>query len=120
MSEPNRLVERIRAEYRSIPGFKITCLQAARLWNAPEAECLAAFELLVAERFLWRAPSGRYVALSSADSSASVPARLTFRCPHCRKQNAVDRDQPISAREMALSVRCVACRRVFSLSDAAA
>jgi hypothetical protein len=120
MSEPNRLVERIRTEYRSVPGLKITCLQAARLWNAPEAACIAAFERLVAERFLWRAPSGRYVALSAADPLAASPARLTFRCPHCRKQNTVDRDPAMRAREMALSVRCVACHRVFSLSDAAA
>lgn len=120
MSEPSRLVERIRAEYQSVPGLKITCLQASRLWHAPEAECAAAFEALVAERFLWRAPSGRYLALPSADHSASPPARLTFRCPHCLKQNTVERDPAMSAREMTLSVRCVACHRVFSLSDAAA
>jgi hypothetical protein len=118
MSEPSRLVERIRAEYRTLPGLKITCAQAARLWSASEAACAAAFQVLVAERFLWRAPSGRYVARPASEPPAAATSRSTFRCPHCLKQNTVERDREIDAHETA-SLRCVACHRVFSLADAA-
>ncbi|HEY7169686.1 MAG TPA: hypothetical protein VH417_02505 [Vicinamibacterales bacterium] len=117
MSEPSRLVERIRAEYRAMPGLKITCAQAARLWSAPEAACAAALDLLVAERFLWRAPSGCYLARPASEVTA-VAASRSFRCPYCLKQNTLDRDLSIDPHQTA-SLRCVACHRVFSLADAA-
>jgi hypothetical protein len=120
MSEPSRLVERIRAEYRAVPGLKITCAQAARLWSALEADCAAAFDALVAERFLWRAPSGRYVARPCSDASAAGPSRSTFRCPHCLKQNTLERDAAIDAPQMTPSLRCVACHRIFTITGAAA
>jgi hypothetical protein len=44
----------IRAEYREIPGLSVTLAQAARLWNADRAQCLAALEALTADGFLYR------------------------------------------------------------------
>jgi len=120
MSDPTRLVERIRAEYQSVPGLKITCAQAARLWSAPEKDCAAAFETLVAEHVLWRAPSGRYIALPSSAGPAAAVVRSTFRCPHCLKRNTLERDPSASARETTRSVRCVGCHRVFNVTDTAA
>jgi hypothetical protein len=119
MSDPSRLVERIRAEYQAMPGLKITCAQAVRLWSASEAACAAAFDTLVAERFLWRAPSGCYVARPAPERSAAGPSRSTFRCPHCLKQNTFERTRENDAHEKTVSLRCVACQRVFSLADAA-
>jgi hypothetical protein len=120
VSEPSRLLERIRAEYASVPGLKITCAQAARLWSAPDAECAAAFETLVAEGILWLAPSGRYVALPSPERAAIKGTSSSLRCPHCQKRNAFQRDATIRGRQLTVSLRCVACQRVFSFSAVAA
>jgi hypothetical protein len=120
MSEPSRLVERIRAEYQSVPGLKITCAQAARLWSAPEAECAAAFDALVSEGYLWLAPSGRYVAMPSFAPAALAEPSALLRCPHCLKRNAFRREAAIHGREMTITLRCIACQRLFTFKSVAA
>ena len=120
MSESSRLIERIRTEYQSVPGLKITYAQAARLWSAPEADCAAAFETLVAEGFLWRAPSGRYLSLRSPQLESASGSPSLLRCPLCLKQNTFQRDATIQGRHVTVSLRCVACSRVFSFTDVAA
>ena len=120
MSDTSRLVQRIRAEYASVPGLKITCAQASRLWSAPEPECVAAFDLRVSEGVLWRAPSGRYVALPSPERPAVISEVASLRCPHCLKRNTVHRDTTVQGRNVTISVRCAACQRVFTFSTVAA
>ena len=51
----------IRAEYREMPGLKLTLPQARRLWNLADEECAAVLEDLVAEGFLRRTREGAYV-----------------------------------------------------------
>lgn len=120
MSKPIRLAQRIRAEYQSVPGLKITRAHAGRLWSASDADCAAAFDTLVAEGFLWLAPSGRYIALRPADPDAPSGPLSVLRCPHCLKRNVFQRDATLHGRHVALSLRCVACHRVFSFTDVAA
>src|SRR5438045_1812332 len=98
MSEPSRLVERIRAEYQSVPGLKITCAQASRLWSAPEGDCAAAFDTLVSEGLVWLAPSGRYVALPSFEPVAASEPSPMLRCPHCLKRHAFPPDVALHSR----------------------
>lgn len=120
MSQSNRLVERIRAEYAAVPGLKLTRSQAARLWSAPEDECERAFDLLVKEGLLWLAPSGRFVALPSPDRETIKGDLWSARCPHCKKRNRFQRAETIQGRDVTITVRCVACQRVFTFNTFAA
>ena len=63
MSALATLTDRIRAEFLELPGLKITFEQACRLWHSNEAQCMAALEALIEEGFLFRSPSGAFLAL---------------------------------------------------------
>ena len=52
------LLERIRGEFREMPGMKLTIDQACRLWNLNDVQCRDPVDALIAERFLIRTPSG--------------------------------------------------------------
>jgi hypothetical protein len=63
------LLQRIRSEYREMPGLKLTEAQARRLWNLDDPTCRLVLSTLQDERFLKRTPRGTYVrgVWSSAD-----------------------------------------------------
>ena len=44
------LRNRIRAEFREMPGLQLTAEQAARLWHVDAATCTAVLSRLVADR----------------------------------------------------------------------
>jgi hypothetical protein len=44
---------RIHAEYREMPGLKLTLAQASRLFNIEPVRCAAALETLVTGGVLW-------------------------------------------------------------------
>ena len=91
MAQVSWLVDRIRAEYEALPGLKLTRAQACRLWSVNDSVCGAALDCLVAEGFLWLAPSGRYVVLPKP-SGAPVSAGVDIiRCPYCHKRNEIGR-----------------------------
>ena len=76
------LVDRIRSEYAALPGLKLTCDQACRLWAVDDEHCTAAFEILLAEGFLHRTGTGKFVALprpSAAFITATGNAKLQRR-----------------------------------------
>lgn len=54
-----RLVDRVRGEFREMPGLSPTLNQAARLFNASQAECGRILALLIKEGFLCER-DGRY------------------------------------------------------------
>ena len=47
-----QLLTRIRAEYREMPGLRLTLLQARRLWGVDIMTCSAALTTLEASGFL--------------------------------------------------------------------
>lgn len=51
----------IQAEYREIPGLKLTKPQAKRLWNLDEHICDALLDALISSRFLTKTPTNAYV-----------------------------------------------------------
>jgi len=59
------LVSRIRAEFREMPGLKLTPAQAQRLWNLNDGTCEAALSLLVDHKFLFRTADGAFVRYDS-------------------------------------------------------
>ena len=53
----------IQAEYREMPGLKLTKPQARKLWGLEAKTCDALFESLTASRFLVRTPADAYMIL---------------------------------------------------------
>jgi hypothetical protein len=67
--EPTRLesgtvtwLNRIRAEYREMPGLSLTQAQMQRLWGFEHHVCDALVDSLVAAQILRRTSKGQYVA----------------------------------------------------------
>ena len=68
----------IRAEYREMPGLKLTISQAARLWAADPKSCARALNALVEIGFLSlrrrHVPAGRLRAALRLTASATATA----------------------------------------------
>lgn len=60
-SEPSRLLERIRSEYREMPGLTLTVAQAQRLWALDQPACERVLGTLVESGFLRRTGRGAFV-----------------------------------------------------------
>jgi hypothetical protein len=60
------LLDRIRGEYREMPGLRLTLPQARRLWHVDPADCESALDTLVQEGFLAVTEDDAYVALPIA------------------------------------------------------
>ena len=58
------ITERIRGEFREMPGLVLTTAQACRLWSLDASTCHSALAQLVDEGFLWRRSDGTYGRLS--------------------------------------------------------
>ncbi len=52
---------RIKAEYREMPGMRLTAAQASRLWGLEQAHCHVLLEALVGIGYLRRTAHGAYV-----------------------------------------------------------
>jgi len=76
--EMQTLIRRVRGEYLEMPGLSLTLAQACRLWQMDMRTCQAAFDALIAERFLGRTRDGAFV-LVGAPRMAKAPVR------HARK-----------------------------------
>src|SRR5713226_7073653 len=121
MFSTSTLVDRMRIEYETMPGLKLTQEQACRLWGADAETCSAALQALIDEGFLHRTGADRYVALPRRAARAlrvgeadSTPASI--RCPHCRKLNTMEPDQGHHHHGLNGSFRCVACHRIVSFT----
>lgn len=53
------IVERVRAEYREMPGMRLTPAQAMRLWGVDAAMCERVIAKLVGAAYLRWAEGGR-------------------------------------------------------------
>jgi len=56
----DRLLERLRGEFREMPGLTLTLRQASRLWNLDPVACDIALRILVEERFLEHTRRGTF------------------------------------------------------------
>jgi hypothetical protein len=72
------MLRRICGEYLEMPGLRLQCAQAQRLWGLDERTCAELLDFLVEQRFLQRTKSGSYGRLS--DGVASFPSleKMTF------------------------------------------
>ena len=56
--ELDRIVYRIREEFREMPGLRLTPAQATRLWGLEQEMCAAVIDRLVATAYLRWTPAG--------------------------------------------------------------
>jgi hypothetical protein len=59
------LVTRIRAEYRDVPGLRLTIPQACQFWRIEERVCRAILEELVSDGFLAQMNDGAFIERST-------------------------------------------------------
>jgi hypothetical protein len=67
------IIERVRGEFREMPGLTLTMAQAGRLWSLDAATCADVLSHLVSVGFLCRRPDG---AFSRATDLTGRPNRL--------------------------------------------
>ena len=56
--ELHAAVERVRGEFREMPGLRLTVPQAARLWGLEISACEEVLDVLIRSAFLKKTPSG--------------------------------------------------------------
>jgi len=56
--ELERIVCRVREEFREMPGLRLTPAQATRLWGLEDERCREVIDALVAAEYLRWTPSG--------------------------------------------------------------
>jgi hypothetical protein len=107
------LLERIRGEFREMPGMKVTIDQACRLWNVNEAQCRNAVDALISEGFLLQTPSGAFIAVPLAAWTVKIapPDVRGIRSSHCQYLNSIPEDS-IQGRIPLQTFRCGACGRI--------
>jgi hypothetical protein len=122
MSVSPELLDRIRGEFLEMPDLKISTPQACRLWNLNESHCREALDLLIAEGFLLRTPSGAFIALPSATrmATAALPEPMSWRCPFCQHLNSIAAAESSRLQRPATTFRCTACARVVRPQAASA
>lgn len=56
------LVQRVRGEFREMPGLRLTFAQACRLWQMDSATCRVVLERLTRDGVLLQTRQGHYIA----------------------------------------------------------
>ena len=79
MSHHTLPVDRIRDEYREMPGLRLTSAQVRRLWHLDPAACDAVLQALLEEGFLARTPDGAFVIQPSAGRRAAMTPAIRHR-----------------------------------------
>ena len=57
------VLQRVRGEYREMPGLRLTVSQACWLWQVDVPTCEMLLEELVREGFLYKTDNGAYIAV---------------------------------------------------------
>ena len=80
------IAERVRGEFREMPGLSLTLAQAQRLWSLDPATCIDVLTELVETGFLSRRPDGAFCRASDLTVRPFRMAKATIEL--------VDLDQP--------------------------
>ena len=56
--ELEHIVDRVREEFKEMPGLRLTPAQATRLWGLEQERCREVIDALVAAAFLRWTPAG--------------------------------------------------------------
>lgn len=66
------MLQRIRGEFREMPGLKLTIAQASRLWHLDPASSRELLEALVVDGMLRRKADGVYLVASDTSLRRSI------------------------------------------------
>ena len=83
------LLQRVYGEFLEMPGLRLTCQQAQRLWGLDKGTCLELLEFLVAAKFLCRPGHGMYTRLSDGHAQPRprmAKAQVLDDMPHVKKE----------------------------------
>lgn len=69
----DRLARLVHAEFREMPGLRLTREQARRLWGLEHATCDELLAALVASGFLTLMPDGRYARVGDGEAATRRP-----------------------------------------------
>jgi hypothetical protein len=69
------LLQRVYGEFLEMPGLRLTCRQAQRLWGLDESACLELLEFLVDSRFLCRSGHSVYTRVTDGLAAHTRPRR---------------------------------------------
>ncbi len=61
MPTMEQLLRHIQGEFREMPGLRVTCRQAQRLWNLDAIVCESLLAALVDAHFLVQTPDGLFL-----------------------------------------------------------
>jgi hypothetical protein len=73
------MLRRISGEYLEMPGLRLTCEQAQRLWGLDHDTCAGLLAELVASSFLSRSADGRYARIADGAVARPRMARAALR-----------------------------------------
>jgi Fic family protein len=73
VTSTDTVLQRIFNEFLEMPGLRVTCQQAQRLWGLDRETCLHALGTLVDAKFLARTSRGMYA--RSSDGRAEYPTQ---------------------------------------------
>ena len=76
------LLQRVHGEFLEMPGLRLTCQQAQRLWGLDERTCLRLLEFLVEAKFLCRTGHGMYARLTDGDGASARPRMAKAEIDH--------------------------------------
>ena len=79
----DRMLQRVCGEFLEMPGLRLTCKQAQRLWGLDEPTCRELLEYLVDAKFLRHVGPGMYARTSDG----------VAECPRLRMARADIRDR---------------------------
>lgn len=71
------LLRRVNSEFLEMPGLRLTCRQAQRLWGLDERTCAQLLQRLVDVKFLCCSGNGMYTRLT--DGNAIRPRTRTIK-----------------------------------------
>jgi hypothetical protein len=82
----DRLARLVHAEFREMPGLRLTAQQARRLWGLDHRTCEDLLKTLVDSGFLTVMPDGRYARTGDSEVSGRLPmAKAGARAPRVRQ-----------------------------------
>jgi hypothetical protein len=88
MPRREQLLRRVRGEYLEMPGLKLTCLQAQRLWAMDEQTCVEILTSLTEARFLQQQHDGTYARLVDGPVAFPAPRMARAERPHASTRAA--------------------------------
>jgi hypothetical protein len=89
-----RLLRRICGEYLEMPGLRLTCEEAQRLWGLDEQICASLVEFLVDVKFLYRTSDGRF---ARTEGMTSLPPLRMMKAGLDRRSAGPQEDDPSTA-----------------------